>query len=182
MRRKIAIFDVLGVRPEDDLATIRKAWRNKVKEHHPDVADDKDAAARTLVRVNAAFSDLKTHTPFVERRRKIRRRARRGRERAWTAAERAAAARKRAADDLARAVEAARRKADAEARARRLAKEALQRRAAERAAALAERSKIRSKLAEAEEAMLLTARDGYDAARRVVAKTAPPAALLRRSH
>lgn len=180
MRRKIAIFDVLGVRPEDDLTTIRKAWRKKVKAHHPDLAEDKEAAARTLVQVNAAFDRLKDHSPFRERRHKIRRQVRRGPGQAWTPAERAAEAQKRVAAERARAEEAERRKADA--RARRWAQVARQCKAAESAAASAKRAKARRSNIKKQQAVLIAARDGYDAARRVVAKTAPPAALLRRSH
>jgi molecular chaperone DnaJ len=39
-------YSVLGVSPDADTATIRAAYREKVKTHHPDVSDESDAAER----------------------------------------------------------------------------------------------------------------------------------------
>ena len=39
-------YDVLGVSPDADQAAIRAAYREKVKETHPDVSDDPDAGER----------------------------------------------------------------------------------------------------------------------------------------
>ena len=39
-------YSLLGVSPDADTATIRAAYREKVKTHHPDVSDESDAAER----------------------------------------------------------------------------------------------------------------------------------------
>ena len=51
-------FEILGVRPSDDMATIRRAWRAKVRRLHPDLAEDKWQATAVLAEVNAAFDAL----------------------------------------------------------------------------------------------------------------------------
>ena len=119
MRRKISIFELLGVRPEDERATIRSAWRRKVREMHPDVTPraGKEAGDTTadLAAINAAFDMLRDHTPFAERRRGARRQTRRSR-RIWTEAERAEMLRKQAeAEANARAEKKAQKKAEARA-------------------------------------------------------------------
>ncbi|MCY4179775.1 MAG: J domain-containing protein, partial [Litoreibacter sp.] len=86
MRRKTSFFDVLGVTPEDDACKIRQAWRRKVKTLHPDIAKDKDRSGKLLAQVNAAFDELKSHTPFAERRRGDRRKTWRS-TRIWSASE-----------------------------------------------------------------------------------------------
>ncbi|MEM6409411.1 MAG: J domain-containing protein [Pseudomonadota bacterium] len=88
MRRTPSLFDLLGVRPEDDAAHIRRAWRKKVKALHPDVAKNQKKSGEQLAQVNAAFDQLKTHTPFAERRRGDRRKTWRS-TRIWSPAERA---------------------------------------------------------------------------------------------
>ena len=56
-------FDVLGVTPADDMATIRMAWRAKVRALHPDRAKNKRRATAALADVNAAFDALQGHEP-----------------------------------------------------------------------------------------------------------------------
>jgi Flp pilus assembly protein TadD len=56
----ITLYDVLGVRPEDDAETLKDAFRDAVKTSHPDLhADDPHAIARfrQVVRANAILSD-----------------------------------------------------------------------------------------------------------------------------
>jgi len=58
-------FEVLGVTPADDYATIRRAWKKLVKENHPDLnGQDKDAATARLTALNAAFDRLRNHAPL----------------------------------------------------------------------------------------------------------------------
>lgn len=139
MRRKISIFDTLGVRPEDDFDTIRTAFRTKVKELHPDVAANKEQSGILLAQINAAYGDLKGHTPFQDRRRGSRRAAKRAG--GWWSTQERKAARARAERDAFE--QAARRKADAEARARRQAEAEQRRQAAERAAEAARQAELR---------------------------------------
>ena len=101
MRRKLSIFDTLGVSTSDDLVTIRQAWRRKVKTLHPDLAKDHDksAASEAFVTVNAAFDALRDHKPFADRRAANRgsdRRTKGHRKRVWTNAERQSVAQKQA--------------------------------------------------------------------------------------
>lgn len=101
MRRKLSIFDTLGVSTKDDFAAIRKAWRQKVKTLHPDLTEeqDKSAASEALVTVNVAFEALRDHQPFAERRAANRctdRRKNRNRDRVRTKAERQSVALKQA--------------------------------------------------------------------------------------
>lgn len=58
-------FDILGVTPADDMATIRMAWRAKVRRLHPDVAGNTEGSTETLAEVNAAFDALQGHKPKV---------------------------------------------------------------------------------------------------------------------
>lgn len=57
-------FQILGVTPTDDFATIRQAWIKLVKENHPDVAGG-DLAVLTakLTRINDAYDALCWHSP-----------------------------------------------------------------------------------------------------------------------
>lgn len=49
-------WEVLGVSPTDDPATIRAAWRALVRSYHPDLAQaDREGANRRLAEINAAF-------------------------------------------------------------------------------------------------------------------------------
>ncbi len=55
-RARKSDYDVLGVKPTDDLATVRQAWRKLVRTYHPDAFDgDKSASNEFLARVNAAY-------------------------------------------------------------------------------------------------------------------------------
>ena len=57
-------YAVLGVTPEDDFATIRKAWVRLVKENHPDaLGGDIETASRRLARINDAYDSLRWHSP-----------------------------------------------------------------------------------------------------------------------
>ena len=49
-------FDLLGVSPDADSATIRSAWKALVRAYHPDqFAGNKAEANRRLAQINAAF-------------------------------------------------------------------------------------------------------------------------------
>lgn len=61
MSKKRTAFSILGVTPADDMATIRMAWRAKVRRLHPDRAADKSVATAELAEVNAAFDALQGH-------------------------------------------------------------------------------------------------------------------------
>ena len=103
MRRKLSIFDTLGVCTTDDLVSIRQAWRRKVKILHPDLAKDqeKSVACEALVAVNEAFYALRDHKPFADRRaanRGLDRRKKGNRSWVWTKKERQSVARKDAND------------------------------------------------------------------------------------
>lgn len=109
-------FRSLGVSPDADRATVRKAWRALVRRYHPDqVRGDKVEANRRLAELNSAF-DLATawepdprpenpprkprHDPVAMARKKARRAAAdaaaRTRTRDLDARDRAAAARRAA--------------------------------------------------------------------------------------
>lgn len=179
MRRKIAIFDVLAVCPEDDISKIRLAWRKKVKELHPDIVGNDEASGEFLARVNAAFDSLKTHKPFAERRRGDRRRTWRS-GRVWSRAERsrklsveertrlAQQARQQAEADAAKrrdATEKARRRAQAEAIARKNAADLEQREAAALAAVRRRRAQAKRPVSKQEQEIRLVAMTGYANAR-----------------
>lgn len=58
-------FDVLGISPDADLETARKAWRAAVKDSHPDrmiargvPAEAVKLAERRLIAINAAWQDI----------------------------------------------------------------------------------------------------------------------------
>lgn len=56
MKQIISAFELLGVAPDADDATIRKAWRALVRTYHPDMAKEDPAGAnRRLAEINAAF-------------------------------------------------------------------------------------------------------------------------------
>lgn len=168
MRRKIAIFDVLGVSPEDDITTIRLAWRRKVKELHPDIAEDKKAAGALLARINAAFGELQNHQPFKERRRANRRSAQASR-RLWTEVERSKAKRQRDDKDRARAAEAARRQAKGDAAAKKWARDVLRRQSSERAKPTSRHSQSGRRFSKQERTVLTRSIQGYTAARSAIA-------------
>ena len=51
-----AAFDLLGVPPGSDAATVKAAWRALVRSYHPDMAKtDPQQANRRLAEINAAF-------------------------------------------------------------------------------------------------------------------------------
>lgn len=51
-----AAFDLLGVPPGSDAATVKAAWRGLVRSYHPDMAKtDQQQANRRLAEINAAF-------------------------------------------------------------------------------------------------------------------------------
>lgn len=55
-------YDVLGVTPRDDFATIRKAWRALARAYHPDVAGGcPDAAQARFAEINAAYDLMRFH-------------------------------------------------------------------------------------------------------------------------
>ena len=56
-------FDVLGVTPLDDFASIRAAWRKKVRDLHPDTAQDPVSDTAELAEANAAFDQQRDHEP-----------------------------------------------------------------------------------------------------------------------
>lgn len=61
-------YAVLGVTPEDDFATIRKAWVRLVKANHPDaLGGDIETATRRLSRINDAYDSLRWHNPQKQR-------------------------------------------------------------------------------------------------------------------
>lgn len=178
MRRKTALFDVLGVRPEDDVSRIRRAWREKVKALHPDIAKDKDRSGQQLAQVNAAFDQLKTHTPFVDRRRGDRRKIWRS-DRVWSEAERAhkratAAPSRQTEDKLAQAERDAKRRKAAEEKAKmhEQAKAVARRNAAEleqkEAIRRARRAKEKRTLSKQDQASQKAAAAGYAQARAAI--------------
>lgn len=130
-------FDLLGVSPSDDFATIKAAWKKLVKQHHPDVAGtDPERAARTLAKINDAYDALRAHNPHSVKIKQALKEAeqaearRAARARARAEAERRERQRQARAEAL-RAAEAAASRAKAEAEAR-----AAQEQAAARAASI----------------------------------------------
>lgn len=64
-------FEILGVTPTDDFATIRRAWIRLVKANHPDVAGgDPVELTRKLTELNEAYDALRWHSPEKVRIRK----------------------------------------------------------------------------------------------------------------
>lgn len=59
-----AAFKLLGVRPTDDPATIRRAWRALVRTYHPDqFRGDKAGANARLAELNAAYDVVEAFQP-----------------------------------------------------------------------------------------------------------------------
>jgi Tfp pilus assembly protein PilF len=61
------LYDVLGARPDDDAESLKNAFRNAVKESHPDLhPGDPDAPLRfrQIVRANAILSDAEQRTAY----------------------------------------------------------------------------------------------------------------------
>ena len=97
MTRLQAAFDILGVSPDSDAATVKKAWRALVRTYHPDMArTDREAATRRLAAINAAFDAIGASTEAerrslaeaIARRRLAEEAARRARARAHAQAQR----------------------------------------------------------------------------------------------
>lgn len=60
----MSAYKTLGVTPEDDFATIRRAWIRLVKTHHPDVTGgDIEEGTRKLAELNNAYDALRWHNP-----------------------------------------------------------------------------------------------------------------------
>jgi len=60
-KEQTTAFRLLGVKPGDDPATIRRAWRDLVRTYHPDsYRGDKAAAGARLAELNAAFDVIST--------------------------------------------------------------------------------------------------------------------------
>lgn len=108
-------YEILGVLPTDDFATIRKAWLQQVRRHHPDLnPNDVAAATARLAALNDAYDALVWHKKmsdeeFATQKARDRRRAE---------AERRAEKARREAEARAAETRAAARRAEA-ARARR---------------------------------------------------------------
>ena len=65
-----AAFDLLGVSPDSDPDTVKRAWRALVRSNHPDMGQqDPEAANRRLAEINAAF-DAVSATIKTERHRR----------------------------------------------------------------------------------------------------------------
>mgnify|MGYP001555350833 CR=1 FL=1 len=71
MNQILTAFDILGISPDSDDATIRTAWRALVRTYHPDMAkSDPVAANKRLAEINAAHDAVPACTE--EEKRKIR--------------------------------------------------------------------------------------------------------------
>ena len=57
----LAAYDTLGVDPTDDFATIRSAWLRQVRDAHPDLRTDTQAATARLAALNDAWDALCWH-------------------------------------------------------------------------------------------------------------------------
>jgi len=86
-----AAFDILGISPDSDAATVKTAWRALVRSYHPDMArSDPEGATRRLAEINAAFDAIGASTE-ADRRGLAEAVARRRRAEAEAAARRARA-------------------------------------------------------------------------------------------
>jgi len=62
-----SLYDLLGAHASDDAATLKKAFRNAVKAHHPDLhPDDPDASSRfrEIIAANALLRDAKQRATY----------------------------------------------------------------------------------------------------------------------
>ena len=57
MKTVSTLYDILGVGPEADADSLRKAYRRLAQKHHPDVSDD-PRAHEQMARINDAFETL----------------------------------------------------------------------------------------------------------------------------
>ncbi len=157
-------FDILGVKPSDDLTIVRQAWRKLVRTYHPDAFDgDKAAANDLLARLNAAYDAVlcslankrKDDTANYAYRDGARQRAEAARKAEAARRERRAAARRAESEQAAKAKRQAEAERQAEAKRRieeQRRTEALRRAAAERRAEALRRSEtVRRKTAEQSE-------------------------------
>ena len=51
-------YSVLGIRPDADEETIKKAYRQKCKQYHPDLHPDDPSAEEHFKEVQAAYSEI----------------------------------------------------------------------------------------------------------------------------
>lgn len=58
-RDELRALEALGLETDADFATVRKAWRNKAKEVHPDVRPGDAEAAEQFRRLQAAYDVLR---------------------------------------------------------------------------------------------------------------------------
>lgn len=66
-----AAFDLLGVPPGSDAATVKAAWRALVRSYHPDMAKtDPKQANRRLAEINAAFDAVSANLRIDRTRRR----------------------------------------------------------------------------------------------------------------
>jgi len=54
----ITYYEILGVKPSDDMVTIKNAWRKLCLKYHPDVAKDKELAEKMIRKINEAYEVL----------------------------------------------------------------------------------------------------------------------------
>ncbi|MFW2587569.1 J domain-containing protein [Sagittula sp. SSi028] len=64
-RKSPSSFEILGVSPWDDYATIRAAYKRLVREAHPDASlFNRPQRSARLAEQNAAFDNLRNHVPL----------------------------------------------------------------------------------------------------------------------
>jgi len=51
-------YAVLGVEPDDDVTIIKRRYRQMVRQYHPDVATNRDAAHEMMLSINEAWTTL----------------------------------------------------------------------------------------------------------------------------
>ncbi len=68
-------YQILGVEPKTDIAIIKAQYRRLVRENHPDIATDKEAAHARIQEIIAAWSVLSNKTQRAEYDERCRRRS-----------------------------------------------------------------------------------------------------------
>lgn len=64
-RKSPSSFEILGVSPWDDYATIRAAYKRLVRQAHPDASlFNRPQRSARLAELNAAFDNLRNHVPL----------------------------------------------------------------------------------------------------------------------